>query len=56
MKHPEKCGRSMIVFDTYICRVGSLPCERMKKCALEQTEDFYSIVKEGLTAADNHAD
>ena len=38
-KHPETCGQSIGFDGMYICEIGQLPCEKIKKCPQLNEED-----------------
>ena len=37
-KNPETCGYSVDLGGVYICKLGAIPCVRLKLCAVGQSE------------------
>ena len=43
-RNPEKCKNSACIGGVYICRLACLPCEIMKKCAMNLANDMAGMM------------
>lgn len=50
-KNPETCGYSVDLGGVYICKLGAIPCVRLKLCAVSQSE----LVAKALTSDSNES-
>lgn len=45
-KNPDKCKNSFLFGNVYICKIQTVPCQSLNKCALET----LNILTESLAA------